>query len=127
MTLGRPSLDDVYLRHAGRAFKTADIDGFLELLREDAALRMPPRPAIVGAAAVGEFWFSARGDARCRAAYGRLVPTSANGRPAVAVYHRGDDGTLEPFGVMLLDVDDERIAGFDAYLDPALVPLFDPS
>jgi len=121
----RASHERELLRRYVDAWDRADISGFLALLREDAALRMPPRPAIVGAAAVGEFWFGARRDSRCRAAYGRLVPTRANGRPAVAIYHRGEDGTLEPFGVMLLDVDDEKIAGFDAYLDPALVPLFD--
>jgi RNA polymerase sigma-70 factor (ECF subfamily) len=113
------------LRRYVDVWDRADMDGFIELVREDAALRMPPRPAIVGAAAVGEFWFSAQGGSRCRAAVGRLVPTSANGRPAVAIYHRRDDGEVEPFGVMLLDVDGDRIAGFDAYLDPELARLFD--
>ena len=27
VTLARPSLDDVYLRHAGRAFRQADVEG----------------------------------------------------------------------------------------------------
>jgi RNA polymerase sigma-70 factor (ECF subfamily) len=101
------------------------MEAFIELLREDAALRMPPGRAIVGAPAIGRFWFSPRGTSSCAAAQSRLVPTRANGRPAVAIYKRGDDGRLGRFAVMLLDVDGDKIAGFDAYLDPELVRLFE--
>src|SRR5258705_10763695 len=93
------------------------MDGFTALLREDAAWRMPPRPAIVGAPAIGRVWFSPRGRSPCAAAESRLVPTHANGRPAVAIYKRGDDGRFERFAVMLLEVDGAKSAGFDAYVE----------
>jgi hypothetical protein len=53
------------------------------------------------------------------------VPTRANGRPAVIVYKRRADGREERFGVMTIEVDGDRIAGFDAFLDPELVRRFE--
>ena len=99
-----------------------DVDGLVALVREDAVLRMPPRPALHGAAAIARFLreTAARGDLRSIA----MAPTRANGRPAVAMHRRTDAGTLEPDGILVLEVDDERIAGFDAFIDPALLPLF---
>jgi RNA polymerase sigma-70 factor (ECF subfamily) len=123
----RATAERELLRRYVDVWDRADIDGFVALLREDAALRMPPRPAIVGARAIGRFWFTPRGRSPCAAAESRLVPTRANGRPAVAIYKRGEDGRFERFAVMLLDVDGDRIAGFDAYLDAELVQLFEDS
>jgi RNA polymerase sigma-70 factor, ECF subfamily len=123
----RATAERELLRRYVDVWERADMDGFIALLREDAALRMPPRPAIVGAPAIGRFWFSPRGRSPCAAAESRLVPTHANGRPAVAIYKRGDDGRLERFAVMLLEVDGDKIAGFDAYLDAELVELFEDS
>ncbi|HEY3021294.1 MAG TPA: sigma factor-like helix-turn-helix DNA-binding protein, partial [Solirubrobacteraceae bacterium] len=114
------------LRRYVDVWERADVDAFVELLREDAVLRMPPRPAIVGLPALSRFWFSPRGRSPCAAAESRLVPTRANSRPAVAIYKRGDGG-FEPFAVMLLEIEGDKIAGFDAYLDPALVELFEES
>jgi RNA polymerase sigma-70 factor (ECF subfamily) len=113
------------LRRYVDVWERADIDGFVALLRDDAELRMPPRPAIVGAPALARFWFSPREGACCRAAATRIVPTSANGRPAVVIYKRHEDGSGERFAVMLLETDGERITGFDAWLDPALVERFE--
>jgi RNA polymerase sigma-70 factor (ECF subfamily) len=106
-------------------WERADIDGFVALLRDDAELRMPPRPSIVGAPALARFWFDPRGPAPCAAAQSRIVPTRANGRPAVVVYKRNEDGSEERFAVMLLETDGERITGFDAWLDPGLVERFE--
>jgi RNA polymerase sigma-70 factor (ECF subfamily) len=121
----RATAERELLRRYVDVWERADMEAFIELLREDAALRMPPGRAIVGAPAIGRFWFSPRGTSSCAAAQSRLVPTRANGRPAVAIYKRGDDGRLGRFAVMLLDVDGDKIAGFDAYLDPELVRLFE--
>jgi RNA polymerase sigma-70 factor, ECF subfamily len=123
----RATAERELLRRYVDVWERADIEGFVALLREDAALRMPPRRAIVGAAAIGRFWFAQRGRAPCAAARSRLVPTHANGRPAVAIYKRGDEGRWERSAVMLLEVDGDKIAGFDAYLDPELVQLFEES
>jgi hypothetical protein len=53
----------------------------------------------------------------------RVTPTRANGRPALAMYERTDAG-LRPHGILLLDVTGDLVAGLDAFIDPALVPLF---
>jgi RNA polymerase sigma-70 factor (ECF subfamily) len=106
-------------------WERADVDGFVALLRDDAELRMPPRPAIVGAPALARFWFAGRDRGPCAASSSRLVPTSANGRPAVVIYKRGDDGSEERFAVMLLETDGERITGFDAWVDASVVERFE--
>jgi hypothetical protein len=43
----------------------------------------------------------------------------------VIVYHRDADGVERRFAVMTLEVDGERIAAFDAFLDPELVRAFE--
>jgi RNA polymerase sigma-70 factor (ECF subfamily) len=82
-------------------FERADADALERALRHDAAIEM------VGAAT----WFS--GKATCVrylatvvGAPGdwRMVPTRANGQPAVAAYRRGEDGAHAAFGVAVLDV-----------------------
>jgi RNA polymerase sigma-70 factor, ECF subfamily len=114
------------LRRYMDAWEAADLDRFLALLREDAVLRMPPRPAIAGAPALGRFWFTdPKPDGRCSVQTTRLVETSANGRPAVIVYRRDPDGVERRFGVMTLEVEGDRIAAFDAFLDADLVRAFE--
>ncbi|MGZ4295722.1 MAG: sigma-70 family RNA polymerase sigma factor [Solirubrobacteraceae bacterium] len=104
------------------AFEHDDVDGLVALLREDAMLRMPPQPSVIGAVEVVRFF-------RERAAGGdlarlRLEPTSANGRPAVAIYRRADDGALIPHGISVLEIDGGRIVAIDAFIKPALLPRF---
>jgi RNA polymerase sigma-70 factor (ECF subfamily) len=99
-----------------------DVDGLVSLLREDAVLRMPPQPAVRGAAAIVDFFrnTATAGDLRGIS----LAPTRANGRPAVVMRRRSADGTLTPHGILALEVTGEGISGFDAWADPSLVPLF---
>jgi RNA polymerase sigma-70 factor (ECF subfamily) len=104
------------------AFEHDDMDGLVALLQEDAILRMPPQPSVLGAAAVATFFreTAARGDLSRM----RLTPTRANGRPAVVVQRRSADGGLEPHGVLVLEVGGDRIAGIDAFINPSLLPRF---
>jgi hypothetical protein len=83
-------------------------------------LRMPPQPSVIGAAAIGRFFARVGG---CGPGRIRLTPTRANGRPAVAMHERTESG-LEPHGILVLEVAGDAIAGFDAFIDPALLPLF---
>src|SRR5947207_4834254 len=71
------------------AFERDDVDGLVALLREDAVLRMPPQPSVIGAPAVVRFFreTAARGDLSRML----LTPTRANGRPAVVVQRRTPD------------------------------------
>jgi RNA polymerase sigma-70 factor (ECF subfamily) len=104
------------------AFERDDVDGLVALLREDAMLRMPPQPSVIGAAAVARFLreTAARGDLSRM----RLTPTRANGRPAVVVQRRASDGALAPHGILVLEVSGAAIVGIDAFIDPTLVPRF---
>lgn len=110
------------LRRYVDVWERDDVDGLVALVREDAVLRMPPRPAVHGAEAITRFFreTAAHGDLRRIT----LEPTRANGRPAVAMHRRTDTGGLEPHGILVLEIEGETIAGFDAFTDPALLPLF---
>ena len=92
------------------------------LLREDATLRMPPQPALSGGLRIAHFFLEtvAQGDLTRI----RHRPTWANGRPAVTIEVRDDDGAWIPHGVSLLEIEGAQIAGIDAFLDPALLPRF---
>jgi len=106
------------------AWRTGDVDGLVALLREDAEIRMPPRPSVRGATPVVEFLLgaAAHGDLRRM----RFTPTRANGRPALIVHSRADDGTLVPHGVKVLELAGGRIAGYDAFIEPRYVAMFGP-
>jgi RNA polymerase sigma-70 factor, ECF subfamily len=103
------------------AFERDDVEGLVALLREDAVLRMPPQPSVIGPRAIARFF-------RETAAHGdlsrmRLTPTRANGRPALVVQRRAED-VLRPHGILVLDVTSESIVGIDAFINPALVARF---
>jgi RNA polymerase sigma-70 factor (ECF subfamily) len=104
------------------AFEHDDMDGLVALLREDAILRMPPQPSVLGAAAVATFLreTAARGDLSRM----QLTPTRANGHPAVVVQRRTADGDLAPHGVLVLEIVGGRIAGIDAFINPPLLSHF---
>jgi RNA polymerase sigma-70 factor (ECF subfamily) len=104
-------------------WRAGDYDGLVALLREDAELRMPPRASVRGAIAVASFLLgeATHGDLRRM----DFTVTRANGRPALIVRGRADDGTLVPHGVKVLDVTDGRIAGYDAFIAPRYVAMFE--
>ena len=116
------SLLDRYVR----AWEAADIATLVALLRDDAVLAMPPRPSVVGAAAIGEFlestFFPERGPIR-------LAATAANGEPAFAGYvRRRPSGSFEPVALLVVEVTpppDPRIARIDAFGDPRHLRWFD--
>jgi RNA polymerase sigma-70 factor, ECF subfamily len=105
------------------AFENADARALAELLREDAALEMPPlltwfagRPAVAG-------FFASR--VLTRPGRFRLVPVMANGQPAFAVYQRepGDEA-YHAYGVTVPTVTRTGIARIVTFLDPGLFGLF---
>jgi hypothetical protein len=71
-------------------FEDADMDGLVALLREDALLRMP-RQALSGGLRIARLFLDtvAHGDLTRM----RHRPTRANGRPAVTIELRAEDGT----------------------------------
>jgi RNA polymerase sigma-70 factor, ECF subfamily len=121
-TAASPSQRDLLADYV-EAWERTDIDGLVALLREDAVLRMPPQPSVVGAREIGEFF--ERGPCGTPSRRVSVAPTWANGRPAVVMHRRLADGSYEPHGVMVLEVDGPTIRGLDAFIRPDLVELFD--
>jgi RNA polymerase sigma-70 factor (ECF subfamily) len=110
------------LRRYLGAWNAEDFDGLVGLLREDAVLRMPPQPSVVGALAVARFFRDvAAGGELSRM---RLAPAWANGRPAVVAQRIADDGSLLPHGILVIEVSDGRVAGFDAFIGAKFLPVF---
>jgi RNA polymerase sigma-70 factor (ECF subfamily) len=109
------------LRRYVDAFERYDVDVLVSLLHEDATWTMPPHGT----------WFSGRADIRtwlelkpCGGSL-RLAPFDANGTAGFITYQRTPTpGVWEAFGVMVLDVRDDAIAGVDTFLDAGLVALF---
>jgi RNA polymerase sigma-70 factor (ECF subfamily) len=105
------------LRRYVTLWERVDVDGLVALLREDAAIRMPPGRAVAGRAAIGDFWRGLGGG--CAVGRMRVVPAYANRMPALAMYRDG-----EPHGIMVLTVEDGAIAAIDAFIDPELPARF---
>ncbi|MDR8413690.1 sigma-70 family RNA polymerase sigma factor [Nonomuraea sp. 3-1Str] len=116
---GHRALLDQYMT----AFENADIAALLRLLREDIALEMPPyRTWFAGREAVGRFIaahvFAGPGVAR-------MVAITANGRPALAAYLRGDDGVHHAHAVQVLTVTGTGISRIVSFNDPGLFAAFE--
>lgn len=82
------------------AFESYDIDRLVALLAEDAAFSMPPFQLWLQGTANIERWWRGPGQV-CRDS--RVIPTTANTQPAVAVYHPAGDGVWKPFALHVLD------------------------
>lgn len=103
------------------AFTRADAEALVNLLRVDVELEMPPTPT----------WFTGR-----RAVVGflagrvlrpgrwRMVPTLANGQPALVAYQRATGDRYEAYGIQVLTLIGARISRITAFNDPGLVPTF---
>ena len=105
------------------AIENADASALAGLLREDIALEMPPLLT----------WFAGRDTVLRFVAASllpgpgllRLVPVTANGQPAFAVYERDPDGTFRAHAIQVLTITDTGIARIVAFADPSLFGPFD--
>ena len=104
------------------AFERYDIDSFVSLLHEDAVQSMPPYPMwLQGPTEMGR-WMRGPG-AACEGS--RLLPFTANGRPAFAQYRpSGPEGRHEPWNIHVVEISDGRVAAITYFLDTKLFPLF---
>jgi RNA polymerase sigma-70 factor (ECF subfamily) len=105
------------------AFERYDVDRLVSLLRDDAALSMPPYTLwLRGPEAIRE-WMLGRG---CGCRGSRLVRVAASGLPACGQYRPGDTpGTFKPWAIIVLELAGERIASITSFLDTEkLFPLF---
>jgi RNA polymerase sigma-70 factor, ECF subfamily len=104
------------------AFENADIEALTELLQADVKLEMPPLPVwFTGREAVMRFLikraFTKAGDIA-------MIPTGANGQPAVAEYRRSTDGVMRAHSIHVLAAGDGGIGAITVFLDPALFTAF---
>jgi RNA polymerase sigma-70 factor (ECF subfamily) len=100
-----------------RAFESSDMAGVVGLLTDDVLFNMPPLPfEWQGHQRAVEFlavmW---RGTAR------RLVPTRANGQPALGLYLAEPDArVLQPMGLLVLTLAGSRISMITRFADNVL-------
>jgi RNA polymerase sigma-70 factor (ECF subfamily) len=103
-----------------RAWHRRDFAGLAELLRADVILRMPPEAAwFHGRNAVLDFFARLPVQERLE-----LVPTAANGQPALAAYLTPERA---PFGLMVLTLAEDGVAVITGFQDPGIVELVDYS
>jgi RNA polymerase sigma-70 factor, ECF subfamily len=104
------------------AIELADAAALSELLRDDVELEMPPLLS----------WFAGRGPVmRCIATHLliepgglRLMPTTANGQPAFAVYERGTDGGYGAHALLVVSPTATGVARIVSFLNPDLFRAF---
>ena len=104
------------------AFENADVNALMQLLRADAVFEMPPQP----------MWFTGR-DAVVgflvavvlrEPGLFRMIPTLANGQPALIGYGRGVDGRYHAHAVQVLTFAGGSISHIVSFNDPDLVATF---
>ncbi|WP_167097751.1 RNA polymerase subunit sigma-70 [Mycobacterium sp. DL592] len=105
------------------AFENADLAALTDLLAADVRLEMPPVPVwFAGRDAVTRFLvkraFAAPGDVA-------LVPTGANGQPAVAEYRRDPDGVLAAHSIHVITAGHDGISAITVFLEPTLFAGFE--
>jgi len=108
-----PHVDAGLLDQYVAAFEAYDVDRLVTLLTDDAEFSMPPFELWLRGSAEIERWWRGPGEV-CRNA--RTITTSANGRPAVAVYHAAGDQRWEPFAIHVLDSDAGRISAITHFI-----------
>jgi RNA polymerase sigma-70 factor (ECF subfamily) len=117
---GRPS--DLLERHVA-AFESYDIESMVHLLTEDAVWEMPPFTGWYA----GNRQIARLISTQCPASGAgdmRMVPTAANGQPALALYMRDEGGVHRAFQIQQLTVDGDRIAHVVCYFDTSLFTTF---
>jgi RNA polymerase sigma-70 factor, ECF subfamily len=103
------------------AWERADVGALVAMLASDPVMTMPPIPTWYhGRAAIADFLagWPFRPGARWR-----VVPTRANGQPAVAEYV-WRDGRFTPHAINVLTLDGVEIAEITAFLTPEAFPRF---
>jgi RNA polymerase sigma-70 factor, ECF subfamily len=110
------------LERFAAAIERADARALAELLRADVVLEMPPyltwfagRDAVAGF--VGSQLLTAPGS-------DRLVPVTANGQPAFAVYRRDERGVYRAHALQVLTLTAAGIARIVAFADPGRFTSF---
>ena len=106
-----------------RAFEAADVATLVTLLSDDAILEMPPVPLwYLGRDDYGSFIqrvFTMRGTGW------RMVPTAANGQPAVAAYAPDPAGGWQLHTLQVFTIAGGKVTHTVVFQDPAVFAVFD--
>ncbi|HEX7810037.1 MAG TPA: sigma-70 family RNA polymerase sigma factor [Thermoanaerobaculia bacterium] len=104
------------------AFHSYDVDALVSLMREDATFSMPPFALWLQGPESVRGWLNGPG-APCKGS--RLVRVDASASPAFAQYRRASDGTHRAWALIVLELDGDRIGGWNSFLDvETLFPMF---
>jgi len=104
------------------AFENGDMAALTALLQADVRLEMPPYAVwFTGRDAVTRF-LAARAFAEPGAVL--MIPTSANGQPAVADYRRDATGAMQAHAIHVLTPGEDGITAITVFLEPDLFPVF---
>jgi RNA polymerase sigma-70 factor (ECF subfamily) len=105
------------------AWESTDVERIRTLLTDDCMLAMPPYAEwFSGRDAVAEFL--PRGPLQPGHRW-RLVPTQANGQPALGGYYADEAGALHAEGIIVLSFNEQgQISQIDSFRDPELFPIF---
>ncbi len=120
-TLGSPhepasvQIEQDVMRRFQDAWAKLDFDAIVALLTDDALLTMPPEAMTFhGPRQIGAFFATAPLDGRLDRI--RLVPTRANGQPALAAYADEDTpGAHHAYGVMVFALRGDRISAITGF------------
>ncbi|MGD0065256.1 MAG: sigma-70 family RNA polymerase sigma factor [Streptosporangiaceae bacterium] len=105
-----------------RAFETADVDGVVALLTDDAWLTMPPIPLQYQGRELAARFLTAT--AFRRSWTSRLIAAGANGQPAFGFYVRDPQaGVSHAIGLLVLTLSGSRISALTRF-DNSLLPRF---
>ena len=106
------------------AFEDGDVDRLVGLLTDDALLTMPPQPLeYQGHDAIAAFLADRFATHAGRGV--RLIATRANGQPAYAHYiEEAHAPVCRFFGLIVLTLDGDRIAGLTRFGDSAVLAQF---
>lgn len=116
-----PAEQQALLERYVDAFERYDITSLVALLHEEADFSMPPFPLWVrGPEQVAAFMTGT--GAKCEGS--RVLPTSANGGPAAAVYNADPDGGWTPWAIVVVETSGGRITGLHHFLYPELFAQF---
>ena len=118
------------LDHFVKAWETADVEGLVALLKEDAIFAMPPSPSwyrgrdVIGTFAAttvfaDEGMFGGKALDRWR-----LLPTRANAAPAFAIYQHLQGNEYQAFGMHVLSEQDRRLTQIISFIDSSLPARF---
>jgi RNA polymerase sigma-70 factor, ECF subfamily len=104
------------------AFENGDVAALTALLQADVKLEMPPFAVwFTGRDAVTRFLAARAFD---KAGSVLMIPTSANGQPAVADYRRDAARVMQAHAIHVLTAGEDGIAALTVFLEPALFPVF---